>query len=109
MRANERIVDVGPVTAEAWAQIAADAPFVLWNGPLGIYEAGYVAASDMVAKALAHSDARAVVGGGDTGAALSKYSFDPAKVFLSTGGGAMLKFLSEGTLPGIEALKVSSK
>ncbi len=108
IRADERIADVGPVTATAWAQMAEDAPFVLWNGPLGIYEEGYTEASDLVAKALARSKARAVVGGGDTGAALSKYSFDPAKVFLSTGGGAMLQFLTEGTLPGIEALKKSA-
>lgn len=107
IRADERIVDVGPVTASAWAQMAEDAPFVLWNGPLGVYEEGYTEASDLVAKALARSKARAVVGGGDTGAALSKYSFDPQKVFLSTGGGAMLQFLTEGTLPGIEALKNS--
>ena len=105
VRADERIVDVGPVTAAAWAQVAEDAPFVLWNGPLGIYEEGYTEASDLVAQALARSGARAVVGGGDTGAALRKYSFDPQKVFLSTGGGAMLLFLTEGTLPGIEALK----
>lgn len=107
IRADERIVDVGPVTATAWAQMAEDAPFVLWNGPLGIYEEGYTEATDLVARALAHSKARAVVGGGDTGAALSKYSFDPQKVFLSTGGGAMLQYMSEGTLPGIEALKNS--
>lgn len=109
VRADERIVDVGPVTATAWAQVAADAPFILWNGPLGIYEEGYTEASDLVAKALAKSPARAVVGGGDTGAALSKYSFDPQKVFLSTGGGAMLQFLTSGTLPGIDALKNSAK
>lgn len=105
VRADERIVDVGPVTATAWAAAAANAPFILWNGPLGVYEQGYTEASDLVAKALAKSDARAVVGGGDTAAALSKYSFDPQKVFLSTGGGAMLQFLTGGTLPGIEALK----
>jgi phosphoglycerate kinase len=46
------------------------------------------------------------VGGGDTIAAVSKFSFDPEKVFLSTGGGAMLEFLANGTLPGIEPLKV---
>ncbi|HEV7449260.1 MAG TPA: phosphoglycerate kinase [Candidatus Paceibacterota bacterium] len=109
VRANERIVDVGPVTAAAWAQVVEDAPFVLWNGPLGIYEQGYTDASDIVARALAKSQARAVVGGGDTEAALKKYSFDPVRVYLSTGGGAMLEFLTAGTLPGIEALKVAPK
>lgn len=107
VRQDERIVDVGPVTAAAWAQMAEDAPFILWNGPLGIYEQGYTEATDLVARAVSHSKVRAVVGGGDTGAAVRKYSFDPQKVFLSTGGGAMLQFLTEGTLPGIEALKNS--
>ena len=108
VRQDERIVDVGPVTAAAWAQMAQDAPFVLWNGPLGIYEEGYTVATDLVARAVSRSEGRAVVGGGDTGAALKKYSFDPQKVFLSTGGGAMLEFLTAGTLPGIEALKASA-
>ncbi len=108
VRADERIVDVGPVTAAAWAGMVESAPFILWNGPLGIYEQGYTDASDLVAHALSKSSARAVVGGGDTGAALKKYSFDPQKVFLSTGGGAMLQFLTDGTLPGIEALKKSA-
>jgi phosphoglycerate kinase len=105
VRQDERIVDVGPVTAAAWAQMVEDAPFVLWNGPLGIYEEGYTEASDLVARALSRSAGKAVVGGGDTGAALKKYSVDPMRVFLSTGGGAMLEFLTGGTLPGIEALK----
>jgi phosphoglycerate kinase len=107
VRADERIVDVGPVTAAAWAQVVEDAPFVLWNGPLGIYEQGYTDASDLLARALAKSQGKAVVGGGDTEAALNKYSFDPMRVYLSTGGGAMLQFLTAGTLPGIEALKNS--
>lgn len=105
VRADERIVDVGPVTAAAWAQMVQDAPFVLWNGPLGVYEEGYATASDLIARAVSHSEGRAVVGGGDTEAALGKYSLDPMRVFVSTGGGAMLKFLTEGTLPGIEALR----
>ena len=108
VRADERIADVGPITAAAWAQMAQDAPFVLWNGPLGIYEEGYTTATDLVAHAMSRSEGKAVVGGGDTGAALKKYSFDPTRVFLSTGGGAMLKFLTAGTLPGIEALKNSN-
>jgi len=105
VRQDERIVDVGPVTAEAWATIVAEAPFVLWNGPLGVYEEGYTDASDIVARALANSSAKAVVGGGDTEAALSKTAFNRERVYLSTGGGAMLQFLTDGTLPGIEALK----
>jgi len=85
--------------------VVSRAPFVLWNGPLGVYEEGYRDGTDAVASSLAGAKVHAVVGGGDTIAALSKHSFDPAKVFLSTGGGAMLEFLARGTLPGLEPLK----
>lgn len=104
IRKDEKIVDIGPATAATWAKLVSAAPFVLWNGPMGIYEDGFTGGTDTVAQALTTSK-KAVVGGGDTIAAVSKFSFDPNKVFLSTGGGAMLEFLANGTLPGIEALK----
>lgn len=106
IRANESIVDIGSRTAKLWSEKISAAPFVLWNGPMGIYEEGYTTGTDMLANALAKSGVRAVVGGGDTIAALSKFSFDKEKVFISTGGGAMLEFLTAGTLPGIEVLTV---
>ncbi|MDE2071205.1 MAG: phosphoglycerate kinase [Patescibacteria group bacterium] len=105
VRAHERIVDIGPTTAAAWAAELAQAPFVVWNGPMGIYEQGFREGTDTLAKALAASSARALIGGGDTIAAIKQFSFDPKRVYLSSGGGAMLQFLSDGTLPGIEALK----
>ncbi len=105
IRKNERVVDIGPQTAALWAKKVAQAPFVLWNGPMGIYEQGYCDGTDALARALAASHTRAVVGGGDTAAALARQTFDPANVFVSTGGGAMLQFLSDGTLPGLEALR----
>lgn len=104
IRSNEGVIDIGPITAKLWGEKAARAPFVLWNGPLGIYEQGYSDGTDTVAAALAASGARAVVGGGDTVAALHKQRFDAEKVFLSTGGGAMLQFLADGTLPALEVL-----
>ncbi len=105
IRANEGIIDIGPLTATAWAEKISKAPFVLWNGPVGIYEQGYSDGTDALAAALAQSGVAAVVGGGDTIAAIHKQRLDPEKVFVSTGGGAMLEFLTAGTLPGIEALK----
>lgn len=104
-QATEAIVDIGPQTADLWAQKVAQAPFVLWSGPLGVYEDGFTRGTDTVAAALAASGVPAVVGGGDTVAALAKINFDKEKVFVSTGGGAMLDFLVKGTLPGIDALK----
>ncbi|MSR70720.1 phosphoglycerate kinase [Candidatus Kaiserbacteria bacterium] len=105
IRANEGIIDIGPATAKLWVEKISQAPFVLWNGPMGIYEQGYRDGTDVLAAALAASAVPAVVGGGDTAAAVEKYTFDPSKVFVSTGGGAMLEFLVTGTLPGIEALR----
>ncbi len=105
VRADERIVDIGPKTAVAWSAEIAAAPFVVWNGPTGVYERGFTMGTDALAKALTESGAQVVVGGGDTLAAVQKFTFDREKVFLSTGGGAMLEFLTSGTLAGLEALK----
>ena len=104
-RADEKIIDIGPQTAKAWSKEISAAPFVLWNGPMGVYEQGYVSGTDALAGTLASSSARAVIGGGDTTAAVSKFTFDPQKIFVSSGGGAMLEFLALGTLPAIEVLK----
>lgn len=102
----EGMYDIGPETAHAWADMISSAPFVLWNGPLGMYEnPAYRAGTDMVAKAVAASSG-AVIGGGDTAAAVATYSFDPEKVFISTGGGAMLEFLVTGTLPALLPLVI---
>ncbi len=107
IRANESVIDLGPATSKRWAEKVSKAPFVLWNGPMGIYERGYRDGTDVLAAQLVRSGVPAVVGGGDTAAAVSKFSFDPQKVFVSTGGGAMLQFLADGTLLGLEALKQS--
>ncbi|MCX6819980.1 MAG: phosphoglycerate kinase [Candidatus Adlerbacteria bacterium] len=104
VRTDERIVDIGVGTAVAWAEEIKKAEFVLWNGPVGMYEKGFVQGTDALAEALVNSNCRAVIGGGDTAAALAKHTFDPSRIFISTGGGAMLQFLADGTLPGIEAL-----
>jgi len=104
IRTNESVIDIGPTTAALWSEKIKKAPFVLWNGPVGMYETGYADGTNVLAQTLADSKVPAVVGGGDTTAAIEKYHFDPALVFASTGGGAMLQFLVDGTLPGIEAL-----
>lgn len=105
VRAEERIVDIGSKTAQAWAQEISRASFVVWNGTTGVYERGFVSGTLALARAVAESGVEAVIGGGDTLAALEEFDFDTKKVFLSTGGGAMLEFLTNGTLVGLEALK----
>ncbi|HVV14819.1 MAG TPA: phosphoglycerate kinase [Candidatus Paceibacterota bacterium] len=100
------VADIGPETARAWTEIIAQAPFVVWNGTMGMYEqSAFIGGTDAIAKAIIGSRAVAIIGGGDTAAAVAKFAFDPARIFISTGGGAMLEFLIQGTLPGIEALK----
>lgn len=82
-----------------------NANFVVWNGPLGKYEDGYTQGTQNLARVLAESGKRVIVGGADTLAAIKALNLFEKFYFVSTGGGAMLDFLANGTLPGIEALK----
>ncbi|MEI7719768.1 MAG: phosphoglycerate kinase [bacterium] len=104
---HQGMLDIGPQTAAAWAEEIRRAPFVLWNGPVGMYEKPeYRHGTDTLARAIAEGSCRAVLGGGDTDAALAQFTFDSERVFISTGGGAMLEFLANGgTLPALEVLK----
>ncbi len=101
---NEMIVDHGLGTSAALAELVARAKSILWNGPLGKYEDGFIDATSNFARAVADSSAYSVVGGGDTIAAIEGLGLLPRFSFVSTGGGAMLDFLAYGTLPGIQAL-----
>lgn len=106
---DETILDAGPQTVADLLSRAADARFILWNGPLGNYERGYKEQTEMLARGLADAPADCVVGGGDTVASIASLNLIDTYAFVSTGGGAMLEFLQDGTLPGIEALKLFSK
>jgi phosphoglycerate kinase len=104
VRPDEIILDHGPGTSELLAKLAQQAKTILWNGPLGNYENGFIDATDAFARAIAESSARSVVGGGDTIASIEGLGLLSKFSFVSTGGGAMLDFLAKGTLPGIDAL-----
>lgn len=82
----------------------APCAFVLWNGPLGKYEDGYTQGTLKLAQLLADSGKEVIVGGGDTLTAIKTLNLFDKFTFVSTGGGAMLDFLANETLPGIEAL-----
>ncbi|MEK7650741.1 MAG: phosphoglycerate kinase [Patescibacteria group bacterium] len=103
------IVDAGPAALGQLSELISEAKTVLWNGPLGNYEQGFVSPTHDLAQVLAASGAHSVVGGGDTIAALEKLNLFDKFGFVSTGGGAMLDFLATGTLPGIEALEASEQ
>jgi phosphoglycerate kinase len=107
--ADEKIVDIGPDSVALIAPYIEQANFILWNGPTGMYEGGYKQYTQAIAELIEHAVARgakSVIGGGDTIAAIEESGVDESKLgFLSTGGGAMLEYLLQGTLPGIEALE----
>ena len=102
---NGTILDAGAGTINNLAKIIKESKFVLWNGPLGDYEKGFETGTIQIAKAIAKSAAKSVIGGGDTIAAIRKAKIPLSRFsFVSTAGGALLEFLAKGTLPGIEAL-----
>lgn len=102
---NEAIVDIGMQTIESVCEKIKDAKFVVWNGPIGFTEAGFSAGTTRIAQAITQSQAISIIGGGDTLSALKDTGYLEHFTFVSTGGGATLDFLANGTLPGIEVLK----
>jgi len=103
---DERIVDIGPDSLALLAPYIAEAKSILWNGPTGIYEQGFIHWTQAIAELVEKASAQAVMGGGDTVAAIEECGVAiNDNTFLSTGGGAMLDYLLDGTLPGIEALR----
>ena len=103
VRVGDKIWDDGPETFKEWKKIINKAKLVIWNGPLGFVENGYVKGTKTLVLILAKTRARVIIGGGDTTDYLPKKL--PKNIFVSTGGGAMLEFLVKKTLPGIEAIK----
>jgi phosphoglycerate kinase len=104
--ADAMTLDVGQKTVEQFERLLAPARTIFWNGPMGVFEKPPFDRGTMaIAMLLAESDAVTVVGGGESVAAVEKAGVADRFTHVSTGGGASLEFLTEGTLPGIEALK----
>lgn len=104
---GSKILDIGPLAVKELSFLIKGAKFILWNGPVGDFEArGFEKGTIAVARLIAKSKAMSIIGGGDTVAAINSVKIPLKKFsFVSTAGGAMLEFLAKGTLPGIEALK----
>lgn len=97
-------LDIGPKTAELFANAVKDAKTVVWNGPMGCFEMpNFADGTIAVAKALAETDATTIIGGGDSAAAVNILGFGDKMTHISTGGGASLEFLEGKELPGVAA------
>lgn len=97
-------MDIGPKTAELYADAVKSAKTVVWNGPMGVFENPVLAKGTIaVAKALAETDATTIIGGGDSAAAVNQLGFGDKMSHISTGGGASLEFLEGKELPGVAA------
>lgn len=102
---KDMILDAGPKTVSMLEEYAKDAKTVLWNGPLGYYEKGFAEGTIDLAQGIAKTNAHTIIGGGDTVASIESLELEYEFSFISTGGGAMLDYLTHGTLPGIEPLE----
>lgn len=105
VRKDETILDIGQESAQNLTPIIKRSKLILWNGPLGKYEAGGAGSTKKILKFVAASNTESIIGGGDTVALISKMKMDKKFSFVSTGGGAALDFLANGTLPGLKALE----
>ena len=104
--ADQMGLDIGPASASNFAAAIAQCKTVFWNGPMGVFEfENFSHGTKTIAKALTQVDGMAVVGGGDSAAAVRKLGFaDNEFSYISTGGGASLEYLEGKDLPGLVAL-----
>ncbi len=104
MPADREGCDIGPKSAELFANAVKNAKTVVWNGPMGVFENPTLAAGTLaVAKALAETEATTIIGGGDSAAAVNQMGYGDKMSHISTGGGASLEFLEGKELPGVVA------
>ena len=98
-------MDIGPKTAELYADAVRGAGTIVWNGPMGVFEFdAFAGGTKAMAKALSESGAVTIVGGGDSASAVEKLGFADKVTHISTGGGASLEFLEGKELPGVACL-----
>ena len=109
VQADEMILDIGPVTARAWADSLMDAQTIMWNGPVGVFEfPQFGQGTKAIGEAIAASDAFSIAGGGDTLAAVEQYGLADGLSYISTGGGAFLELVEGKTLPAVAVLSERS-
>ncbi len=102
-------LDVGPKTIQYFGELIKQSKTILWNGPMGVFEMSNFekgtkqAAFDIVEAT--KSGAYTLIGGGDSVAAINKYNLAEQVSYVSTGGGALLEYIEQGTLPGVKAIE----
>ena len=110
LRGNMVGYDIGPRTVKYYAKEIDGAGEIFWNGPVGMYEnANFRNGTRSIAEAIANSKAHSSAGGGDTVAMINLFNLGKKFNYLSTGGGATLEYLEEGTLPAIEVIQEKIK
>jgi phosphoglycerate kinase len=98
-------LDIGPETAARYSTVIKGAGTIVWNGPMGVFEMEkFISGTQVVADAIAESNAFSIVGGGDTGLAAKRCKVADKVSYISTGGGAFLHLMEGKKLPGVEAL-----
>ncbi len=102
-------LDIGPVTIKNYSKIINESKTILWNGPMGVFEmsnfeAGTKGVADAIVNATSHG-AYSLIGGGDSVAAINKYKLASKVSYVSTGGGALLEYIEQGSLPGVSAIE----
>ena len=110
IESDDVILDIGPETAIIYKDIINEAKTIIWNGPVGVFEFDQFSnGTQFLAKAIEQNSGFKIVGGGDTVAVVEKYNIANSISYISTGGGAFLEFIKNGTLPSIEVLKSCNK
>ena len=99
-------LDIGPATVSAYSKILSEAKTIFWNGPMGVFEMpSFAAGTRGVGQAIAdNAEAKSIVGGGDSAAAVKQFGLADGMTFISTGGGASMKLVEGAKLPGLEAI-----
>ena len=107
---DDMILDIGPQTAANFAELLKSSKTILWNGPVGVFEfPNFRKGTEIVANAIADSDAFSVAGGGDTLAAIDLFGIEDKISYISTGGGAFLEFVEGKKLPAVAMLEERAK
>ena len=103
---DDMIFDIGPESAKKLAEMITTMGTIIWNGPVGVFEfTQFSQGTELLAKAIANSDAFSIAGGGDTLAAVDKYNIADQVSYISTGGGAFLEYVEGKQLPAVAILQ----